>query len=473
MRGGMLTLGGISNFLNNRTTSTTLNTGGGAIYFASTGVNKIANTGTLTFKGNSSASNGGAIYSNGNLEITKVVTFGGTGASDGNTSTSYGGAIYFGATAATLTLGDTASFINNKATSTSTGNGGAIYFASTGVNKIANTGTLTFKGNSSASNGGAIYSNGDLSLEAGGNTIFTGNLVSTSGGAIYLKGSTLSLHAKTGDISFSGNKMGANLTAPDPSATGTANSAYLNVSSSVYLAATNGKTVTLSDPIKATASTTHTVSINKLEDGTITAGKVVFSGANYAANSADIKSNIAASTTVYGGTFSVVKNAQYGTATSTLATNSGAKLMGDGYVLGTTTMYSGSTLSVGDSASGTITLDNLSINGGALLEIENGDLINILGTLYLSGASILDKILVDLSGFGIQIDDYKIIDMANFEFSDGNLNNYFDFQGKFSGDIYALGDAIYINGTVIPEPSAYATIFALLALGFAIYRRRK
>ncbi len=524
-----LTFGSTADFINNKTTSISLNHGGGAIHFASTsGTNTINNTGLLSFTGNTAGIYGGAVYSLRNLTISGATSF------TGNTA-GYGGAVSLDIDANTLTFGSTASFINNK-TTPAFGSGGAIYFAQNDANTINNTGLLTFTGNTAGFGGGAIYSNGDLGIigaatfggtgtnegnsaacggavylgifantltfsgttsfinnkatsasgkggaiyftSTGSNTInsrlltFTGNLASNSGGAIYSNGSVFALYANIGNISFSGNKMGVDFEATDPSLTGTANSIYLNNASTVYLAAASGKTITLSDPIKATASTTHTVHINKYQTGTVTNGTVIFSGTNYAENSDHVKTDIKADTIVHGGTFSVTQKAQYGTVDSTLAVNSGAVLMGSGYILGATTLLSGSTLAAGEGV-GTLTFDNLSINGGSILEIESGDLINVLGTLDLSGASGINKILIDLINFEATVVDYKIMSMADYAFGDTNLNEFFDFQGKFIGDIYALNDAVYLNGTVIPEPSTYAAILGLLALAFVIYRRRK
>ncbi len=465
----ILTFGSTASFINNKAVDSSYSNGGAISFDPNTDTNTIANTGLLTFTGNSAGNYGGAIYStsdltitgaaaftgnssgvyggaiysNGVLTITGAATFGGTAANEGNTAQNCGGAIYLDAYASnTLMFDSTVSFINNKAIDSSYGCGGA------------------------------IFSYSILKLTANDTATFSGNLAGNAGGAIYVRNSTLSLYAKGGDITFSGNKMGVDFAATDPSLTGTANSIYLKVGSTVNLAAESGKTIMLSDPIKATASTFHTVDINKLSDDTITTGKVIFSGANYAANSDHVKTNIEASTTVYGGTFSVTQKAEYGTSNSVLAVNSGAALMGSGYILGRTTLRSGSTLAAGEGV-GMLTFDNLSIKGGSILEIESGDLINVLGTLDLSGASGINKILIDLINFEASVVDCKIMSMTDYSFGDINLNALFDFQGKFVGDIYALNDAVYLNGTVIPEPSTYAAILGLMALAFVIYRRRK
>ncbi|AZU10435.1 autotransporter domain-containing protein [Chlamydia psittaci] len=65
---------------------------------------------------------------------------------------------------------------------------------------------LTFSGNSSDKNGGAIYAK-NLTIISGGPTLFTDNTAKEAGGAIAIADSgTLSLTAESGDIIFKGNK---------------------------------------------------------------------------------------------------------------------------------------------------------------------------------------------------------------------------------------------------------------------------
>jgi hypothetical protein len=62
---------------------------------------------------------------------------------------------------------------------------------------------------------------------------------------------------------------------------------------------------------------------------------------------------------------------------------------------------------------------------------------------------------------------------ANQEVSLGNLGAgliTFDLTGLANG---ATFDNFMISGTVVPEPSTYAAIFGVVALGFAAYRRRR
>jgi len=80
---------------------------------------------------------------------------------------------------------------------------------------------------------GAIFTYTDITLS--GNTFFEGNLVSNCatslGGAIYLGLTTSAkialLNATGGDIAFSGNKVGVDMTGVNPTG-GTANSIHLD-----------------------------------------------------------------------------------------------------------------------------------------------------------------------------------------------------------------------------------------------------
>ena len=100
---------------------------------------------------NNHALNGGAVYAPSSVSVSTYIG-GKTGETtvtfSGNSSSSNGGAIYSGAIAATVIYGDTL-FENN---SSQKSNGGAIYGA--GVVLINNT---TFKNNSAKSKGGAVF----------------------------------------------------------------------------------------------------------------------------------------------------------------------------------------------------------------------------------------------------------------------------------------------------------------------------
>lgn len=89
------------------------------------------------------------------------------------------------------------------------------------------------------------------------------------------------------------------------------------------------------------------------------------------------------------------------------------------------------------------------ISGLSGKEIENGITINDLGF----GSD-------DILTFVISIDNSLIPEMPTEGEGIGFGHNTYKFN-------------LTLTGTAVPEPSTYAAIFGVLALGFVIYRRRK
>ena len=89
------------------------------------------------------------------------------------------------------------------------------------------------------------------------------------------------------------------------------------------------------------------------------------------------------------------------------------------------------------------------ISGLSKKEIENGITINDLGF----GSD-------DILTFVISIDTTLIPEMPTKGTGIGFRSNTSQFQ-------------LTLTGATVPEPSTYAAIFGVLALGFAVYRRRK
>ena len=90
------------------------------------------------------------------------------------------------------------------------------------------------------------------------------------------------------------------------------------------------------------------------------------------------------------------------------------------------------------------------ISGLSTKEIENGITINDLG--FGSDDAILT--------FVISIDNSLIPEMPTEGEGIGFGHNTYEFN-------------LTLSGAAVPEPSTYAAIFGVLALGFAVYRRRK
>ena len=239
------TIGQISaSFINNVSES-----GGGAIY-NSGNLSKISNS---EFKSNR-GKKGGAIFLASRAEQLEVenTNFVGNNAEDGgaisnisnygvsvkssrfeNNSAKYGGAISDWVSGSEMSVANSA-FIANKGAL-----GGAIAVWETAANKILISGSefernesqmggaifnrgdgmvvenSSFKGNTVSSAGGAIYSEGDLTVRAdGGVSVFSGNVAAGESNAVYMdKGKTLSLETLNGgnivsDDGFTGSEDG-------------------------------------------------------------------------------------------------------------------------------------------------------------------------------------------------------------------------------------------------------------------------
>lgn len=195
-----------SKFENNSATSAT-GEGGGAMFVGSEGA--IANLDNVIFKGNTSASSGGAIgtrvaendngsknnNSNAVLNISNS-TF------ENNTAATTGGAIdnHF--------YNDANGISNSTFKNNSAKDGGAIYNHGDTDNqgKAANLKIDggSFEGNSATGNGGAIYNAADATIK---DASFTNNTASEKGGAIFATGN-VDIIADKSDILFSGNNAG-------------------------------------------------------------------------------------------------------------------------------------------------------------------------------------------------------------------------------------------------------------------------
>lgn len=233
-----------ASFINNVSESS-----GGAIY-NNGNLSKISNS---EFR-NNNGKNGGAIFLASRAEQLKVedTNFVGNGAKDGgaisnishygvsvessrfeNNSADYGGAISDWVSGSDMSVANSA-FIANKGAL-----GGAVAVWETAANKVLISGSefegnesqrggaifnrgdgmvvenSSFKGNTASSAGGAIYSEGDLTVRAdGGVSVFSGNTANGESNAVYMyKGKTLSLETLNGgnivsDDGFTGSEDG-------------------------------------------------------------------------------------------------------------------------------------------------------------------------------------------------------------------------------------------------------------------------
>jgi len=135
---------------------------------------------------------------------------------------------------------------------------------------------------------------------------------------------------------------------------------------------------------------------------------------------------------------------------------------------------------------GTSSVSNLSEYGNGTIELvmtSSSDALRINQFDNYGGSTdfqinfsneLIEEAIANLGGtFGFHMDNVIVISSA----TEGNINYIVnDSNGTYTWDVRDSGGGnfdVYNFTLVIPEPSTYAMIFGLLALGLAIYRRRK
>ena len=197
-------------FIGNTASSGSYSAYGGAIYGYRSTIT-LSNNESVEFIGNTVAglyAEGGAIYGLYSSTITlsnnESVVFEGNTASSGSYS-ACGGAIY-GARNSTITLSNNGSVVfEGNTASGSSASGGAIYGYYNSTIELSNNGSVVFEGNTASGSdlayGGAIggYGNSPITLSNNGSVVFTGNSATSTGsyveayveafgGAIYTEG---------------------------------------------------------------------------------------------------------------------------------------------------------------------------------------------------------------------------------------------------------------------------------------------
>lgn len=175
-------------------------------------------------------------------------------------------------------------------------------------------------------------------------------------------------------------------------------------------------------------------------------------------------SNSGGSTVLQSGT--LLANNTVGSATGTAPlTIDGGTLGGDGFIAGNVTINTGGTVNPGNSIGELTFLNDGIFNDGSIFAVELGasntsDLLNVSGNLTLGATSILDILNAQAGTFTIAT--YNTL-LGEF----GQVTGLDAFDWSID---YATGNSITL--TVIPEPGTYALIFAGLAFGLVIIRRR-
>lgn len=190
------------------------------------------------------------------------------------------------------------------------------------------------------------------------------------------------------------------------------------------------------------------------------------------------------SNTYHGGTVvrngSLLANNSSGSATGSggVTVKNGATLGGAGFIAGVTQIESGGTLAPGNSP-GTLTFDGgLSLDTGSILNFELGtssDLIRVAGGT-LTGSASAGGITLNLANSG----GFTAATYTLFNFSGATTSSFdvsdFTFGTTISGYTYSLGivgSTLQLTASAIPEPSTYAALAGLGALGLVFWRRRR
>lgn len=349
--------------------------------------------------------------------------------------------------------------------------GGAL--SGTGALNKIDTGTLTLSG-ANTYTGATTVTGGTLRIS------HASGLGTTAGGTTVNAGATLDLNAvAVGAEAITLSGIGAST---NGALTGTGTS---SLSGAITLAANTsiggtGNTLTLSGTISESGGAR---TLTKLGSGTL-----ILSGSN----------TYTGPTSVDAGRLIVNGSA----SASAFTVNTGATLSGSG-IVGVLTLNSGSTFAPGNS-SGTLTVvGNTVWNGGATYRWEITDADGAAGTAYdllsISGAltiaataenrftlSLVSLTAAneagELAGFdATQNYTYTIASAAGgiSGFATGAFAINTDrFAHDLAGGLWSLavdGQNLNLHFTAaspIPEPSTYAALFGVLALGLAVYRRR-
>lgn len=188
-------------------------------------------------------------------------------------------------------------------------------------------------------------------------------------------------------------------------------------------------------------------------------------------------------------------------ADSTLSVGSAGTLAGTGTV-GTLTIADGATIAPGNSP-GTLNAGNTTFGAGGNYSWEindaegsagtNWDFLNITGTLTIT-ATAMDPFVIELISL---LGDNSAGALANFDAAQDYSYTIATASGGitgFSADAFSVSTAGFVNNllggawslaqagnslnlnftaSAVPEPSTYAALAGLLALGFAFWRKRR
>lgn len=444
----------------------------------------ISNNGNVTLTGCSTTNKGGLFYLNQSSYTTPQLhtmlnISGNTGSVtlSNNYSSSYGGAI-------------------------AADNNGSYPEYYTIINISGNTGSVKFTGNNSDGSGGAIRSDGKLSICNNGSVSFTSNAVNKAngnwGGAIYMGVSTENSFNICGNdyVEFRGNYLYKPQSTFVPEATVRLNSIYQKGTNkaNTISAKTGGEVVFYDAVITESAGSRASYELNAAyldENGEQqqAGGTITFSGKHtqsdidaFADAVGDVEesrtSTLAADTTLHNGTLNIEHNAVL--QTKNLTIKSGAQLtLKDG----TCKTLDGGEISFAENSMLSITGCN-TLAANAITFDENVSLSLTLGALNretalitLSTANLtFTQGRVNFAGMeSLAEGKYLVLTLTNAQIGAMDWNtDELVIAGLSEGDSFEWnesGTALYLNHTVVPEPTT-ATLSLLALAGLAARRRR-
>ncbi|MBR5194668.1 MAG: PEP-CTERM sorting domain-containing protein [Akkermansia sp.] len=418
--GGTITLSnnkGSITFSGNTAESASSYAYGGAIYGGT--ITLSNNKGSITFSGNtasdSSYAKGGAIYGDEDITLSdngSVVFEGNTAESASSDSSAYGGAIEG---SVTMTGNGAVSFSGNTV-SGRYAKGGAIYGSVT----MTGNGDVSFSGNTASSygGGGAIYTQGDLSIRNNDSVEFYQNAEVVNGNTYRLR----SIFALGGSGAV------------------------------ISLSAAAGKCITFRDSIYIwNLYSNSSFKLNEAYEGKAQLGDIIFTGATTVDDLYAVKGNVAGTaeeilnsrttevntlTNLYGGRLRVEEGAVYkgngitameGSAATVRVQN--ATLSHVGYDL---TFNAGTALEV---AGNSTIRGNVSLLADSLFKLEQAATLSLHETLQADAAELTVQGAALLAGSStlnasLTLADGATLDMMSLDAGAVTINGALTFGGK-------------------------------------------
>jgi autotransporter-associated beta strand protein len=410
----------------------------------SAGVLNIQNASALgTTSGGTSVTAGAALELQGSIAIAgEALTINSTGVSTGGALRSISGTNSW---SGAITLGSASRINSDSGTLTLSGGITGTGLALT-IGGAGNT-TINTSGVNTGASGALIKDGaGTLTINASGN--YTGSTSINAGTLVMGNASALG----TGTISFGGGTLGLFNTTD-------LSSRFSTAASQQYKIDTNSQSATFATALNSSGAT-----LAKSGGGTLTLSNTnTYSGA----------------TTISAG----ILNLTGSIASSTVSVASGGTLAGSGTASGAVTLSSGGHISPGSSlvsnSVGTLSLGSLTWAAGGVMDFNLGstsasaDKVSVTGAITKSGSGTFS---FDFGSSAAGVGQTYTVASAGSWIGWGAPNTDFSFNSStITGGSFAFNgnNLEFAVTSAIPEPSTYAALAGLGALGLAMYRRRQ